>query len=201
MKFVIRGGMFETNSSSSHSIIINRDNKIEVPKSNDCYTCDPNGRNYGRQSPKILMNPIAKINFLMCFKAWLLKENWEEVNKEFRSNLIEICKSKGFHIDIKNLKKHPKWNEPNFHEEGFYDLTEFSKYIDDKEFLKEFIFDIKSFIFITGDEYEEFFEVSSMIDFLDYPHETIPQVDNNEFCWYALSDSIYEEERENEDYN
>lgn len=201
MKSIIRGGMFETNSSSSHSIIINRDNKIEVPKSNEYYTCDPNGRNYGRQSPKILMNPIAKINFLMCFKAWLLKENWEEVNKEFRSNLIEICKSKGFHIDIKNLKKHPKWHEPNFHEEGFYDLAEFSKYIDDKEFLKEFIFDIKSFIFITGDEYEEFFEVSSMIDFLNYPHETIPQIDNNEFCWYALSDSIYEEERENEDYN
>lgn len=208
MKITFRRGMFETNSSTMHSIVINKGDSLESPylsKDDSLHICDPNGSNFCRQLPRILMNPIAKIKFLICFKAWLLERtniDWKGVNKEFKENLINICKSNGFNIDIKDLKDRNgvRWSSPDFDDEGFYDLLDFEKYIDDNEFLKKFIFDIKNFIFITGDEYEGFFEISSLIELLDYDHEKIPQIDNSyEFNWYALSDSIYEEEIRNED--
>ena len=203
MKITFRRGMFETNSSTMHSIVINKGDSLESPylsKDDSLHICDPNGSNFGRQLPRILMNPIAKIKFLMCYKAYLSEGSLKEVNEKFKKDLIEICESEGFHIDIKDLKNNPKFGEPNFHEEGFYDLIDFSKYIDDKEFLKKFIFDIKSFIFIAGDEYEEFFEIASLVELLNYKSERIPQIDSsNEFIWYALSDSIYKEEIKNED--
>lgn len=199
MKIVIRKGMFETNSSTSHSIIINKGDVLNHPYIEkygveSSYTCDSNRRSYGRQSPKILMDPISKINFLMAFKAWNLdhnKKDWSKVNKEFREKLISICFNKGLNIDIK-----PIVDYNYIIEEGFFTLIDFEKYIDDINFLEKFIFDMKSFIVITGDEYRGFFELSNLLNFINYNHEKIPE--NSEIPWYSMEDSMYEEESENE---
>ena len=119
MKVTIRKGMFETNSSSMHSIIIGKDTDYKE-KYDDrswgdfkkVYTLNINNESYTRGEGKVLLTPFAKTKFLMALFTTFygidhdkgggsfIPSDWEEKWKEFSEYIEDLYKKKGVTVKL-----------------------------------------------------------------------------------------------------
>lgn len=185
----IRKGLFETNSSSMHSVVISND----ILKGNDykkttykiCFN-----RDYNRGELEILADPISKAEFyLACYAVLecdtdklpilLDKDKGEKALKdafEQKSKLIEgLLKEEGWKAKI-HLPEY-KWNDPWSYRgdnypgywqfiianEGFYEFRNLMTDLENIELLKNFLFNCNSFVILGGDEYTSCIEGSALI--------------------------------------
>ena len=142
---LIRDSVFETNSSSAHSLSINKGNKILnvfdtlKPNENGIVNINCGGYNFNRQKPRRTNNTIEKIAFFVT-----LFDYWETTYGENR--IQEIIKL----IEQNSLCEGVVL-------EGIGDSSiEFCRDFEVPEGLQLYraIFDKNSWLFIMGDEYE-----------------------------------------------
>lgn len=117
MKVTIRKGMFETNSSSMHSIIIGKD--IDFKDKYDdrgwdryevVYTLNIDNESYTRGEGRILLTPFAKTKFLMALFTTFygikqdkggrsfIPSDWEENWKNFSDYVTELFKKRKVNV-------------------------------------------------------------------------------------------------------
>lgn len=117
MKVTIRKGMFETNSSSMHSIIIGKDTDYKE-KYDDrswdrykvTYTLNIDNESYTRGEGRVLLTPFAKTKFLMALFTTFyginqdsngrsfIPSDWEENWKKFSDYVTELFKKRGVNV-------------------------------------------------------------------------------------------------------
>ena len=119
MKVTIRKGMFETNSSSMHSIIIGKDTDYKEKYDDGSwgdykkvYTLNINNESYTRGEGKVLLTPFAKTKFLMALFTTFygidqdkegrnsIPSDWEEKWKEFSEYIEDLYKKKGVTVKL-----------------------------------------------------------------------------------------------------
>lgn len=167
----IRKGVFETNSSSMHSLVIMKNDKY-LPKEDllkSVYvnrdgelTIFDGEMDYGRSPFSILSTPIDKFLYLIASY-----ENNEEKRKEITEILKEIIP------EIKSIK-YPtsSWNDDKEYL-GYVDhqsqglVTEYIK--DNNISIRDFLLNGKYIVIIDGDEYGEWckFKQSGLVNLDD----------------------------------
>ena len=117
MKITIRKGMFETNSSSMHSIIIGKDTdykeKYDDRSWGGCkviYTLNIDNESYTRGEGRLLLTPFAKTKFLMALFTTFyginhdkgggsfIPSDWEENWKNFSDYVTELFKKRKVNV-------------------------------------------------------------------------------------------------------
>lgn len=146
---LVRNSVFETNSSTCHSLVINRDGVDAVysrlyPNENglvEIYCTYP----FGRGGTRRINDPERKAAFLAvaCNVKWCFGED--------RSNkILEMAKEA--------IKKNSMAEEVVFNgvEDAWIEYCgEFVIEEDKEDFIYNFIFDKNTFLFLQGDEYDE----------------------------------------------
>lgn len=144
MKTLIRNGVFETNSSSAHSLSINCGDKVELydnltPDEDGVLRIYCGGYNFSRQYPRRTNDTEEKIAFFAT-----LFTRWED-NPEESSELEELK-------DI--LLEYTGAHEVRFFNLGSSSIEFGSDFdIPTGTCLKRAILDKNSWLFIQGDEY------------------------------------------------
>lgn len=151
----IRSGIFETNSSSSHAIVINNAgtqvknyNKLNIV--DGVYTIS-NGLEFGRAPFRMLTTVSTKLRFVIASLASFYINGPEA----FMDELINICKK--HYPDLKTIKL-----TANDYYDGYGYIDHQSNGLLDKFLnkhnisIEDFIFDPKYIVIIDGDEYCEF---------------------------------------------
>ena len=124
MKYVVRNGIWESNSSSAHSIVVTKDKRKVDPSKlvwntnddydrMDCVYLENKGKlrlwdiyeGYGRYPFRLLMSFEDKLKYAMCeYLGYLYEDDpeWDKWYKEFESIAYEMIPGfKGFDIDTK----------------------------------------------------------------------------------------------------
>lgn len=138
---LIRNGVFETNSSSNHSLSINYGEKKRVydtlPVNEDgSVIIDCGGYDFSRQEPRRTNNTIEKLVFFIT-----LETRWEfdaEDLKEFEELILENTEASK--VIFKNL------NKSTIEFGGDFSIPK-------GRLLYDAIFDKNSWLFLEGDEY------------------------------------------------
>lgn len=169
----IRKNTFETNSSSTHAIVIPKNVKNDDYDLNDSLE---HNYEFGREECRLCSDWDEKLAY-----TYLALKNFdnEEQIKKFKDNIKmiynEICSSFNIYSDFTldeffNYLDSDREDGNITGDDSFYVIMdEYGKYVDhsyelkdigfierilnDKEFLKRFIFNRKSYITIGGDEY------------------------------------------------
>lgn len=166
----IRYGIFETNSSSTHAIVVPKEVKEDDYNAYDSLDHD---YGFGREECRLCDSWDEKL----AYAYMLLKDNNVEELDTFKNQVIEVWKklfgNKDYTPtpkDVFNYIDRDGSNGDLTGEDGFLILKErWGNYIDhacdlenknilnrlikDKEFVKRFIFNKNSYITIGGDEY------------------------------------------------
>ena len=166
----IRYGIFETNSSSTHAIVIPKEVKEDGYNAYDSLDHD---YGFGREECRLCDNWDEKL----AYAYMLLKDNNVEELDIFKNQVIEVWEklfgNKDYTPtpkDVFNYIDRDGSNGDLTGEDGFLILKErYGNYVDhacdlenknilnrlikDKEFVKRFIFNKDSYITIGGDEY------------------------------------------------
>lgn len=118
MKITIRKGMFETNSSSMHSIIIGKEVSIAdyFNKNEECwdksleYNLSIDGESYTRGEGRILLTPFSKTKFLMALFTFLhldlsknpieLNSSWEKEWNDFSKYISNLYLERGYQVTL-----------------------------------------------------------------------------------------------------
>ena len=166
----IRYGIFETNSSSTHAIVVPKEVKEEGYNAYDSLDHD---YGFGREECRLCDNWDEKL----AYAYMLLKDNNVEELDTFKNQVIEVWEklfgNKDYTPtpkDVFNYIDRDGSNGDLTGKDGFLILKErYGNYVDhscslsnkdildrlinDKEFVKRFIFNRDSYITIGGDEY------------------------------------------------
>lgn len=152
--FKIRNGVFETNSSSMHSLVIKKTGKFLTKEESikDIYI-DENGKlkiyefenSFDRSPFKMLYSPEDKFLYLVASY---------NNDKKKRENIIELFKEE---LKIKEIDFPITYNkEVNYGYIDHQSLGFVRNYIEKNEIsFKDFIFNNKYIVIIDGDEYGE----------------------------------------------
>lgn len=190
MKIKIRRGVFETNSSSQHSLVIKKTSerytKEEILENMYIYNdgtihINDDMQSFGRSPFRMLYRPIDKLLYLIAsYNKDQIKIN--ELIDIFKKNVPEV----------KDIIFPTEWGEDNKIDYGYIDHQSFGLvniYMDEKNVSAEdFIFDKKYIIIIDGDEYCEWdnFKQSGLINIDDIEEDLNP--------WNAKTFEDYDEE-------
>jgi hypothetical protein len=148
LKKLIRKSVFETNSSTCHSLVINRNGVDSVysrlyPNENGVVEiyC---GYYFGRGNTIRINDPERKAAFLMvgCHRSgWNFNTDSDRIKE----------------LVIEAIKKNSMADEVVFDclEDGFIEFTSDFDVEDNEDFIYNFIFDKNTFLFLQGDEYDE----------------------------------------------
>ena len=166
----IRYGIFETNSSSTHAIVVPKEVKEEGYNAYDSLDHD---YGFGREECRLCDNWDEKL----AYAYMLLKDNNVEELDTFKNQVIEVWEklfgNKDYTPTPKDVFNYIDRDSSDGNltgKDGFLILKErYGNYIDhacdlenrdildrlinDKEFVKRFIFNRESYITIGGDEY------------------------------------------------
>lgn len=163
MKIKIRQGVFETNSSSMHSIcilknpgILDYNENIELDINNGIINWFSFENFYfGRHPFELLIAPKDKIRYLFANMCPGYHKEEEPNFKKTYNNILKAIQIK--YPECKGISLPTKYNKNN--EELFYcgedeDSKPFIELIEKRKIpLEEFIFNPKYFVVIDGDEY------------------------------------------------
>lgn len=153
MKTKIRQGVFETNSSSTHSISISSDNSADLM---DVLPVDENGAvvleggEFGWEQ-ETYHDAMSKANYMMVYALDWSRERKEDFLKTLRDVIQEQtgCNEVVFKID---------GNEGEFYPYGYIDHQSVENYdydyvFEDKEKLRQFIFNKDSYLVTDNDNH------------------------------------------------
>lgn len=166
----IRKGVFETNSSSTHSIVIPK--KV---KEDNYSTYDSLDHNYGfgREESRLVNNWDEKLAYTYIVlrdynkykKEVVSDEDLEKFKKWVNNTYSKLCGERGYidykpkdvfeFIDMegKNRIDYSYVYPYVDHEEDFQENGFIKRVLEDRKFLKRFLFNMDSYITIGGDEY------------------------------------------------
>lgn len=211
----IRQGSFETNSSSTHAIVIPK----EVLNA-EYDLCDSleHAYEFGREESRIVDNWDEKLAYiyiiLQDFKGWNRDESGNDkrhinittesiknfkkrVNKIYKE-ILEIVEYKPYEGDPKpnDIFKYVDKGEWSFvdHVEDFDTNGFLNKILEDDEFLKRFIFNRESYITVGGDEYRGFniktigFEYDYKSHYINHGTKDEPDYENTGEFWTKLKE-------------
>lgn len=190
MKVTFRKGMFETNSSSMHSVIIGKEVSIAsyFNKNENCwdksleYNLSIDGESYTRGEGRILLTPFSKTKFLMALFTFLhldisknpaeINSSWEKEWEDFSKYIASLYLERGYHVTLSKptiINNVYSWtNQPYidvlFDTEGFFEFNEYEDQILSKDAIKNIIFNQKSFIIIGGDEYSSCLNIYGFLE-------------------------------------
>lgn len=153
----IRSNTFETNSSSSHSIVINHtgtqvDDYNTLDIKDGVYTIS-GGLEFGRAPFRLLVNVRSKLRFVLASLA----NDYCNGPAAFLTELTEVCKK--HYPKLEAIKITAKdWNNDIYygdidHQSSGLLNTFMSKH---RITYEDFIFDPKYIVVIDGDEYDEY---------------------------------------------
>lgn len=215
----IRYGIFETNSSSTHAIVIPKEVKED---GYDAYDSLDHNYGFGREECRLCDNWDEKL----AYAYMLLKDNDVAELDTFKNQVIEVWKelfgNKDYTPTPKDVFDYIDRDGSNGNltgEDGFLVLKErWGNYIDhacdlenknilnrlikDKEFVKRFIFNRNSYITIGGDEYRGYniktigFEYDYDNDYINIGTEERPNYEDVGEFWNKLK----EYEKDNDVY-
>lgn len=211
MKTTIRKGMFETNSSSMHSIIISKEKYEPVEVDNRSWNNKPikyhigfgykdlkqNDINFCRGEANIYSSPFTKAQILILLYAHKFAEdnNYKTVMTDICKKISDLMKSE-LNLDVTisipprektHYEKKDHWYI-NVDSEGIEDLEEIIDYVEESnDNLKRYLFDSKTFLILAGDEYTSSFRLWNVINKMNYDYEVI----GNEYN-YHISGWQYE---------
>lgn len=215
----IRYGIFETNSSSTHAIVIPKEVKEDGYVAYDSLDHD---YGFGREECRLCDSWDEKL----AYAYMLLKDNNVEELDTFKNQVIEVWKelfgNKDYTPTPKDVFDYIDRDGSNGNltgEDGFLVLKErWGNYIDhacdlenknilnrlikDKEFVKRFIFNRNSYITIGGDEYRGYniktigFEYDYDNDYINIGTEERPNYEDVGEFW----DKLKEYEKDNDVY-
>lgn len=149
LKKLVRKSVFETNSSTCHSLVINRDGVDAVysrlyPNENGVVEifC---GYSFGRGGTRRINDPERKAAFLAiaCKVKWCFGEDRSEQILEMVKDAI---KKNSMAEDVVFDCLEDSWLEFS----GDFLIDE-----SNEDFIYDFIFDKNTFLFLQGDEYDE----------------------------------------------
>ena len=168
--FQIRKNVFETNSSSSHSLCILKENK-PLGEVDSNWRVDGNGilrfydeddLQFGRWPFRILNNWYNRLCYALASYA---------DDKQKRKEITEICRKHiEFFVDFK-FPKNPWWDEDKdpIEEQYFYGCVDhqsmslLSSFLQTHNVsLEDFIFNNKYLVIIDGDEYNYFDKLQNL---------------------------------------
>lgn len=144
---LIRKGVFETNSSSAHTLIVNK----EAPKVYDTLEVNEQGNvvincyryDFGRTDAQYLTSAVDKIAFYVAVFSELSDVQW----------MVDTC---GFDIYdlIDVIKKNTSCNKVYFEQVGrtYLEMPEYGYILPKKEELYDVIFDLNTVLVIRSDE-------------------------------------------------
>lgn len=215
----IRYGIFETNSSSTHAIVVPKEVKEEDYNAYDSLDHD---YGFGREECRLCDNWDEKL----AYAYMLLKDNDVEELDAFKTQVIEVWEklfgNKDYTPNPKDVFNYIDRDGSNGNltgEDGFLILKErWGNYIDhscclnnrdildrlinDKEFVKRFIFNRESYITICGDEYRGYniktigFEYDYDNNYINTGTEECPNYEDVGEFW----DKLKEYEKDNDVY-
>jgi len=172
----VRYNTFETNSSSSHSLVIKKNfNKSKYLYRDDNFCVYDDDKitffeddiSFGRSPFTILEHPNCKLKYLVG--AYFEDKNkLKEIEDTIRKSLHPNIKFKGF--DFRNCDKELEYGSYV----GFYESKNLKMYLEkNKISFEEFLFDEKYIIIVDGDEYLEWetLKQSGLIDLTNIEKE------------------------------
>lgn len=179
MKTVLRKGMYETNSSSMHSVIINKDD-IEFEQRNGDYPLSiKTDENYCRQEVRVLMSIEDKASFYMTL--WCYTNGGNSDKKKGKNILLDSYYKEAERLSKVFFKRNYTFNfeEPKIEyddfsktwefyieQEGFYEFTgetnNLIEILKDDSILERFLIDKNTFVVIGGDEYQSAYDLTRL---------------------------------------
>lgn len=190
-----RKSMFETNSSSNHSVVISKDWYENYMFDKDDEFIINFDEKYSRDDLRVYMDPISKAAFYLAVYTndvfWSLPE---EVRKDQKNGLsifldklkdeydkvLRILQDDGFTnttIDLPKVEWVEKrtsrdgttWGEYwslRIDQEGFEDFDQFLEDLKDEGLMKTYLLNANSFVITGGDEYDSCVEGSMLASVL-----------------------------------
>lgn len=159
---IIRNNVFETNSSSTHALVIPKENTkygLETSWNTD-YEFDRESGFYNQWDKKTAYAYMAV--------KYHYEDNDDYINiiANFKKNINEMYKKLKKELKLKEVRLEPdnifdiidKEDGFSYIDHGYRIPEEFvNKLVEDEEFLKRFVFDREAYISTGGDEYRGFY--------------------------------------------
>ena len=186
MKLTIRKGMFETNSSAMHSIILGKD--FDLSNDTGCdflqedahYILNVDDEGYTRGPGRLLTSPFEKATFLIAlFTLHNLKgENyylekpvdWDNRWSNFKNYIEDLFKKRKVSVEIKEptiiveTEDGQSYTFLKFYTEGFGEyFGEYEEELLSENVIENLIFNPQSFVIIGGDEYSSCFQLFAFV--------------------------------------
>lgn len=213
--------MFETNSSSAHSIVLCTEpyegvSNIEELKNSTNYRGDKsiyhigygykdlNDMSFCRQEAHLYNTPLPKAQILILLYAMsivvdaLTEEEYKEKMTEYCDRISKIFwKEANMNVIVEYPPIEVDWHSKsyfyvNIEEEGLFELYDILKRTASNSGLCSYLFDNRSFVVLAGDEYHSTYEIQTLMGYLKYAHEVIG---------YETENRPYTEMREDWEYS